>query len=165
MASPIIKTEVDNGILTITVSGHPAIVIDPADYPAELVSYAALHGFKQKYADAAALGAEATPAEKHAAIKALVDHHRDTGDWNRTGAGDGTSGDGLLVRAVMEFNGMERDAAREAVATLDKATQAAMRASPELEPIIRRIKMERPAPKAKVGVDTAGLLAQLKAKG
>jgi hypothetical protein len=106
--------------------------------------------------DAAALGADATPAEKHAAITALVDHHATTGEWRRNGQGDGTTGDGLLVRAIMEYHGMDRDAARTAVAGLDKKTQAALRASAELSPIIERLRVAR-TPKA--SVDVSAILA------
>lgn len=158
-----ISTKVDNGQLTITVHGFAPIVIDPADYPAELVNYAALHGFKQKYVDGAALGKGATLTEKHAAIMAIVEHHQTTGEWNRVGGGDGTSGDGLLVRALMEAAGLGRDEARTAVGQMDKATQAAMRKDAEIAPIIARIKLEKPLPKASATVDTGSLLAKLRA--
>lgn len=163
MASPVVSTAIDNGILTITVTGFAPIVIDPSDYPDSIREYAALHGFKQKYVDAAALGAEATPKEKYEAIRALVNHHAETGDWNRTGTGDGSGGDGLLVQALMEYHDMDRDAARAAVGTVSKAEQAALRASPELSPIIARIKIARADKAAKKAptVDTSSLLAKL----
>lgn len=153
----IIQTDIDNGRLTITVAGFAPIVVDPTDYPTELVEYAALHGFKQRYVDAAALGAGSTPAEKHAEIERLVTYHRATGEWKRTGDGDGSAGgDGLLVRAIMEYHEMERDAARTAVGTLDKKTQAQLRASAELKPIIDRLRVAK-APKA--SVDVSAILA------
>ncbi len=143
-----VKTNIDNGVLTIDVTGCARITVDPSDYPASLIDYAALHGFKQKYTDAAALGAGASDAEKYDAIMAVVTHHRTTGEWNRTpGAGDGASGDGLLVRAVMEAYGLDRDTARTQVAAIDKKTQAAMRGSDELAPIIARLRTEK-KPKA-----------------
>lgn len=161
-ADSVVQTSVDNGCLTITVAGFAPIVIDPSECPRALLEHAALHGFKQKYVDAAALGAEATPREKYGAITALVLHHQETGEWNRNGAGDGTSGDGLLIRALMEAAGIDRDTARTAVSGMDKKVQAAMRASDELRPIIARIRAERPAPKASASVDVAGLLAGLR---
>jgi hypothetical protein len=109
--------------------------------------------------DAAALGAGASPQAKHEEIVRLVDHHRATGEWRRTADGTGTGGDGLLVRAIMEFNGMDRDSARAAVGRLDKKLQAAMRASPELSPIIERLRVEKAPRGAKV--DVAGVLAGL----
>lgn len=139
-----VVSTIDNGLLTITVQGFDPIRIDPTDYPNELVEYAALHGFKQRYVDAAALGAGSTPEEKHAAIMALVTHHRESGEWARVGAaGSGAGGDGLLVRAVMEIFGLDRDTARTQVGAMDKKTQHALRASPELAPTIARLRVEK----------------------
>lgn len=149
------------GILTITVSGFPTIKIDPADYAETTRLHAMAHGFKQKYVDAAALGKDATLAEKHEAIMAIVDHHRDGGAWNRTGGGDGSGGDGLLVKAVMEFAGIDRDTARAQVKGWDKKTQAAMRANPEIAPIIARIKAAEDK-KAAASIDTGAQLAILR---
>lgn len=159
---PDVDKTIDNGTLTITVRGFAPIVVRPDDYPTELVNHAALHGFAQKYGDAAALSKGATLAEKHASILLVVGHHRETGEWNRKGgaSGDGTSGDGLLVAAIAEFDGCTRDEARALVGAMDKKTQAAMRSSDALRPIIERIKTERakPAPK----VDVAAILARMK---
>jgi hypothetical protein len=161
-ADSIVQTSVDNGLLTITVQGFAPMIVDPTTLPTELVQQAALHGFKQKYVDKAALGAGATPAEKHAAIQAMVTHHAETGDWNMTGQGDGTSGDGLLVRALMEVLDVDRDTARGMVSGMDKPTQAAMRKDGSIAPIIARMKAERPAPKASATVDTGAILAALR---
>lgn len=154
----IVQSDIDNGRLTITVKGFDPIVVDPADYPTELVNYAALHGFKQRYVDAAALGAGASPAEKYAEIERLVVYHRATGEWKRTGDGDAAGGDGLLVRAIMEYHGMDREWARQAVGTLDKKVQAQLRASAELKPIIDRLRVAK-APKA--SVDVSAILANI----
>jgi hypothetical protein len=158
----IVSTTIENGTLIIKVQGQPTIIIDPAELVADLVAAAALHGFKQKYVDKAALGADASAQEKYEAIKRMVDWHRDGGDWNMVGAGDGTSGDGLLVRALMEACNLSRDAARVSVAEMDKPTQHAMRQSAELAPIIARLRAEKPAPRASASVDTASVLARLK---
>lgn len=159
--TPLISAMIDNGILTIATEGHPAIMVDPADMPEALNAYAALHGYKQRIVDAAAKGPEATPAEKYAAMKAVYDHMFKSGEWSRVGAGDGTSGDGLLARAIMEATGVDRDAARAAVAGMDKSTQYAMRMSDELAPIIARLRVAR-APKPKAGgIDVAAALAAI----
>lgn len=152
-----VVSTIDNGVLTIVVQGFDPIRVDPTDYPNELVEYAALHGLKQRYVDAAALGSGSTPDEKHAAIMALVTHHRDTGEWARVaGAGSGAGGDGLLVRAVMEVFGLDRDTARAQVGAMDKKTQAGLRASPELAPVIARLRVAK-APR--VTVDTRAAVA------
>lgn len=157
----LISANIDNGILVIRTEGHPDIIVDPTAMPESLNAYAALHGYKQRIVDAAAKGPEATPAEKHAAMQAVYDHMFKSGEWSRVGAGDGTSGDGLLVRAIMEATGVDRDTARTAVAGMDKPTQYAMRQSKELAPIIERLRVAR-APKAKTGgVDVAAALAAI----
>lgn len=152
----------DEGVLTITLNdGGPAIVIDPATYAAATQRAAMAYGFKQKYVDAAALGKTATIGEKRRAIMALVNHHRDGGAWNRVGGnGDGTSGDGLLVRAIQVYAGITRDAAIAQVAGWDKPTQHAMRTHADIAPIVARIKAEddkATAPRVDVSSVLAGL--------
>lgn len=157
----IVSTDIDNGRLFITVEGT-TLTVDPADYPQAFIDYAALHGMKQAIVDAAALGADSTPAMKLAAIKAKLARWADSGEWAARKAGDGTTGDGLLVRAVMEFQGVDRETAQGLVGQMDKKLQAAMRASPQLAPIIERIKTERVSRKAPA-VDVAAILAGLTA--
>jgi hypothetical protein len=163
--TPVVQSAIDNGILTITVQGFEPVVVDPAAYPDALVRYAALHGFKQKYMDAAAIerdettGKPALPADKYKAIMAVRAHHLETGEWNRTGGGDG-GGDGLLVSALVEYLGQDAETVRATVGTWDKRTQAAMRADAQVAPIIARIRMAREAKNAK-GVDTGALLAAM----
>lgn len=154
---------IDNGILTITVAGFAPFVIDPNNLPLELVQQAALHGFAQKYGDAAALSKGSTLREKWEAIKTVVDHHIDTGEWNRKGSGDGSTGDGLLVAAIMEFQACDRETARGLVGQMDKKLQAQMRATPELKSIIDKIKLAK-APKMPAGFDAKTLLAGMMKK-
>ena len=167
----ILSKTIENGVLTIIVEGFAPIMIDPADYPSELVDHAALHGFAHKYGDAGALSAGATNAEKHAAIMLVVQHHQDTGEWNRKGGGDGSgTGDGLLVAALVEWtNGpecpdgqpaLDRASARAVVGAMPKPTQRAMRGAEPLASIIARIKTAR-APKTPMGFDAASVLAGL----
>lgn len=157
-----IATDVSEaGVLTIEVRGFAPIIIDPDTYAAATRRHAMAHGFKQKYVDAAALGADASLAEKHEAIMAIVAHHRDGGAWNRVGgAGDGTSGDGLLVKAIQQAFGLDRDTARAQVKGWDKKTQAAMRAVPEIKAAIDAIKAaddKRAASTVDVSAALAGL--------
>lgn len=154
---------IDNGVLTITVAGFAPFVIDPDNMPRDLVNHAALHGFAQKYGDAAALSKGSSLREKYEAIKTVVDHHADTGEWNRKGSGDGSTGDGLLVAAIMEFQTCDRETARGLVGQMDKKLQAQMRATPELKAIIDKIKLAK-TPKAPAGFDASTVLAQLMKK-
>lgn len=157
----MVSTEIENGVTRITVEGFPPIVIDPAEMPDSLNAYAACHGYKQRAVDAAALpvvdGIRPTAAMKHAAIVRVVDNMKATGEWRLNGAaGDGTGSDGLLVRALAEVAGMTIEDARTAVAGWDKKFQAAMRADPQIAPVIARMRTAK-APK----VDTASALAAL----
>jgi hypothetical protein len=166
-----ITARIADGCLSVAVAGtddgfgNPVSwIVNPALLDPAIREAAMLHGLKQKLCDAAALGKDATPAEKVEAIRAvhaaLTDPEAPT--WNRK-AGDGTSGDGLLVRALQRVAGLDRDAARKAVAGMDKKTQAAMLREPEVAVVVAELKAadaaRQPAP---VGVDTQGLLARLR---
>jgi hypothetical protein len=161
-----ISTKIENGVLTISTEGHPDIVCRPEDYSDAIRDYATLHGLKQRICDAAALsvvdGRRPTPGEKYAEMKRLDDAMRATGEWKRTGAGEGSTGsDGLLVRALAELLSIPLDEARASVAGMDKATQAAMRGDAEIAPIIARLRVAR-TPKGPVTVDTRGILARMR---
>lgn len=155
----IVQTRIENGLLFISCNGREW-TIDPADYPDELRAYAALHGFKQCYTDAAAMSAGASPDEKADAIDAVIQHHRATGLWSRRGTGTGEGSDGLLLAAVVEVYGLAREAAREFLKTVPRAAQNAMRDDPELKPTIDRLRLAR-TPKA-AATTAADALAALR---
>jgi hypothetical protein len=156
------KKSVDTGrgLVMFEIDGHEAIAVRLADLSADIVTRAALHGLSQKIGDAGALSAGASDAERYEAVRELADHIREAqsyDDWNRKASGDGSSGDGLLVRALVEL-GADRDAARAKVAAMDKKTQAAVRGMPEVSAVIARLK----APKnPAIGANAlAGLLGR-----
>lgn len=168
MATPAITMTIDNGTLVITFdNGSAPITINPAIMPDNLNQTAALAGYSHRLRDCAALsivdGVRPTTAMKRAEIARLVDHMTATGEFYRTGAGDGTGSDGLLVRALAESCGIPLETARDTVAGWDKTFQAAMRRDPELAPIIARLKVAKPvAPD--VASKTSAALAALRAK-
>ena len=82
--SEVSKTITDEGVLVITVRGFDPVWIDPANYTDKCRNAAMLHGFAQKYIDATALGKYAQPEEKYDAMTALVNHHKNGGDLNRS---------------------------------------------------------------------------------
>lgn len=145
------------------------IILNPADFAAPVREGALLNGFKQAAGDAAALGKGATPQEKSAAIRAKIDRWHESGEWKSGGGGEVS--DGLLIRALMDpeaakFYGgevMTREEAQTVVRGLSKSEQAQYRASPELAPIIDRLRAERvkDAPK----VDVGAALARLRGMG
>ena len=161
--SEVSKTITEDGVLVITVRGFDPVRIDPANYTEECRQSAMLHGFTQKYVDATALGAGTTPGEKYDAMMVVVDHHRNGGDWNRTrGDGTGTSGTNLLIPALMEYAGIDRATALATVAQLDKSAQYAYRNSPELSPIVERLKAAQGRLTAGAAIDVSANLAALK---
>jgi hypothetical protein len=168
MATPAISMALDNGRLVITFdNGSDPIIVNPGNMPSALNETAALSGYMHRLRDCAALsvvdGVRPTTAMKRAEIARLVDHMETTGEFYRTGQGDGTGSDGLLVRALAESCGITLDAARDTVAGWDKTFQAAMRKDPELAPIIARMKTAKPvAPD--VAAKTRSVLEQLRAK-
>ncbi len=149
MTTPAIQMTIDNGTLVITFdNGSAPITINPANMPDNLNQTAALAGYSHRLRDCAALsivdGVRPTTAMKRAEISRLVEHMTSTGEFYRTGAGDGTGSDGLLVRALAESCNIPLETARETVAGWDKTFQAAMRRDPELAPIIARLKVAKP---------------------
>lgn len=162
-----ITKSIDNGILTITVEGFAPIVVNPADYTSNIRDYGFLHGMSQKLGDAGALsvvdGQRPTAAMKHAEIKRLNDYMLESGEWFRTGKGDGAGTDGLLVRALAQLCEKTIEEARADVAGMDKKLQAAMRRDPELAPIIAELKAARaPRTDDDTAAKARGLLAALK---
>lgn len=155
--------KIENGTLTMIVKGFPPVVIDPAEHSEDCRLNALLRGYKDKYANATALGAGATLQEQYDAMTALIDHHRNGGDWNRTrGDGTGTSGTNLLIPALMEYTGIDRATAVATVAGLDKSAQYAYRNSPELLPIVERLKAAQNRTPAGVVIDVSANLTALK---
>lgn len=135
------------------------------------IDYAALHGFKQRLGDMAALsrnpdtGLPATPADKFEAIMRGVEHyHSGTPDWNLRATGEGrTSGElAMLTRAVMEAKKMDAADAEQFVKVKDwlksktEGERKAIGVSAAIKPIMDRMRAEVAAP-----VDAEGLLAEL----
>ena len=160
--------------LVITVDGHEPLTVKVDRLDPGIAAEAAYHGLKQKLIDAAALerdehGRPASAADKYNAILAVYERitDRDDPQWNGRAEGDGTSGAGLLVRAVAEATGQSVADVADVVKSWDKKTQAAMRADPTIKPIIDRMKAEQEAKRAtaaKATVDTGALLQGLLAR-
>lgn len=164
----IIETSVTDAGALVIVTPAGTIMVNPANLSAEVRDAALLHGLKQKICDAAALerdpatGRSATPEDKYKAMRAVADRLH-AGEWNARGEGDGSGGDGLLVRALAKVTGRPVDEIRPEVTKWDKKTQAAMRADPNIAPVIAELRAAADANKAK-GVDTSVLLARIMPK-
>jgi hypothetical protein len=126
---------------------HTAQPDGPVGLSDSVKSHAAFHGMEQRVRDAGALGWNeeakryATPQEKHAAMKVLVDHYNSgTVDWNVKG---GVSESGLLFRVLMREK-PERDAnqVKAFIKAQDAATRRKLLDSDRLIEIVRAIRKE-----------------------
>jgi hypothetical protein len=159
----IVSTVVEDGLITFHVEGQPVLPLSIAQLSDEVRNRALIHGLVQKVSDAAALGKDATPADKHAAMAAVV-YRLNSGDWNKRGESDGsTAPAGIIRRAFVEFAvaaGKPETDANAYYEGLDRKAQLALRNIPEIADIINRIKSERGA-NASAKVDTNALLAEI----
>ena len=167
-SNQVVKVEVTDTALTFSCIGHDGTAtLTLADVSAVIINRAAVHGLRQRIQDAAAqsrdevTGKPATPEEKFAAMKALVDHYMTgTIEWNvgRSG-GTGTSGErALCVAAMTEAFPLTVDIdIREKVKGWTNTEVAAVLASAVIKPIADRMRAARVS-----SVNVDGLLATLK---
>ena len=155
------------GEITFDVVGAGSIALTIAQLSADVVTRATVHGIVQKVSDAAALGKDATPSDKFAAMSAVVARLLD-GEW-KMARGDGSSAvAGIIYRAYREFVNAKFAAAKKPApdetalrAQYDaksRSDQLALRTVPEISTIIERMKSESGPVKT---VDTEALLADL----
>lgn len=168
----IVSVSVNDGYsgFTIAVEGQGELAITVAELSEEVRNRAVIHGLVQKVSDAAALGKDATPADKFAAMKAVVDRLND-GDWSKRGDGNGDGQPaGIIFRAFHQFvQDMSAEAKRPAPseesirALYDKKTrseQLALRNDPRISAIMETLR----AAKVKTStVDLDTLFAELSA--
>ncbi len=148
------------GIVTVTVVGFPPLVVNLSDFTEEQHRMAEVHGVGQKLVDAAALGAEATPAEKYAEV-AAVHATLVAGQWNSEREGGANS---MLFEAIRLWQPTMSAEAIQAV--LDDMSDKEKRDMPfdaEIAPHYKAVRDARAA-KAGKGVDTASIKARFKAK-
>lgn len=167
----IISATVTGTVLTFNVEGAAKpIVVDAAKLSDDIRAAAIIHGLTQKIADAAALGKDATPADKAEAMRAVAD--RLTGEepsWNkRAGDGSDSAPSGLIFKAFLEFATERATAAKKPIPSEEKvrelydsktrSEQLAMRKIPEIAAIIERMKGDKAA---KSAPDADALLADI----
>jgi hypothetical protein len=122
--------------------------------------FAWAHGVKQKVGDRGAIprdpdtGKSATDAEKQARMLETAQRLATGGTWNTVAEGGGSEG-GLLYRALIEL-GASPERAREKLAAMSRAEQAALRANPRVVPIIDRLRA-----KVGEGIDSDELLSEI----
>lgn len=155
---PIAKT------LTFNVLGAGSVTLNVDQLHPAVALQATYHGLKQRISDAAALsrstetGLPATPSEKLAAIRELVEHYNSgTSEWSLKRAASGGSDNGLLVQALLTvFPNKTAERVREYVKGLKPQERAALMASDMVSPAIAAIRAERTK-----GIDAEALIAGL----
>lgn len=159
-ATGTIEFHFANTHLHFTVKDIGDLVLDMSKLHKNVLAYAAVHGMKQRIADAAAKasgddGKPASAQERHDAMKELIEfYHAGGEDWNRKRQGGGArpSADlGHLRAALLEIY-PERSAEQiEAwMAKRTKAELSAIMVSEKIKPIMDSL---RAADAAKVDTD------------
>lgn len=160
-ANSIITTTVAGDIITFTVKDAGALTLDLSKVSPVNATRAMRHGFIQRVSDKAAIsrdtktGLSATPAEKLAAMKTLVDHFMSgTEEWSPARAERAAAVviiglDPLAIAAVCEVTGKDEPAIRAFIAkgAVDKgitelAYLAALTTSARVKPVLERMQAD-----------------------
>lgn len=162
--SNVITTAVNAAARTVSfkVGERPALVLDLSRVSGANVAYAALHGFKQRIADAGALErtdqdgrlipAQELEAAKFAKMSALVEHyHSGSEDWSTRREGSGTEG-GLLLRSLVAA-GVDMEQARAKIESWSRSEQLAVLNSDKIRPYADEIRAQ-----SGKGIDAGKLL-------
>ena len=116
-ANAVVEVEQAGDLMSFTVEGEGEAVLDLTRVSAVSRTRAMWHGFKQRVSDAAAIqcdpqtGKPASPAEKFAALAAVVEHlNSGSEDWNlKRAAGERT---GNVLQAFANVYGFTIEKAR-----------------------------------------------------
>lgn len=167
MKNPIVAVkQQQDGTILVTV-GTQSLTFNPAKAHESNRAYAAFHGFKQRFVDAAAIsrnpenGASASPAEKFDAISRIVAHLESGAEaWSMVRESSGPKG-GFLFEALCRMYAISRtpEQIREYLDGLTDKQQAALREDDAVAPVIAEIKKEKAKDQPKM--DTKALLAGL----
>lgn len=155
--------------VTVTFSNGKDLAIDTSTLTPEIQRMAMLHGIKQKLVDAGAIarntetGRSASVDDKYDAVAEV--HARLTGDnptWNKErGAGDKPAkAKDLLVRALMQMTGKDKDYVDQFLSAKTKAEREALKKNPRVLAIIAELQ----AAGGTNGIDTDSLLGELGAE-
>jgi hypothetical protein len=151
----------DGNVLTINVVGAGAVMFDRTKASAANRLYAEMHGWNARLIDKMAKSAPTRAAgitepawlaqlaahaqEKFDAVSELAEYY-EGGEvaWKMSGAGG--SGDGLLLRALMEYRpDKTREQLAAYLATLESKVKTGLLNSPGIAPIANRLRAESAA--------------------
>lgn len=121
----VVGTTIEGGVITLTVPGFPAIVVDSEGLHPNIQLGAMMRGLKQRLENAAAIerdretGKPATPEEKYNAIRALADWVTKGDSWEAPRASGKSGGRkfniGEVVMAIMRAAGVGLDEANRRI--------------------------------------------------
>lgn len=159
----IMTTKVVGHVLTIDVIGAGQIVFDATQASAANRAHAEMHGWTQRLADKAAkgrdpkTGASATPQQKYDAISELANYYLG-GDvaWRMVGTRGASSELGLLIEALVEFSGKDRETTIKFLDGKTPLQRTALLNSQPLAEIVARLRAA-----ATADVDTDSMLEGL----
>lgn len=160
-----ITAEINGTVLTLDFANGRTIMVDASQLDSTIREAAIMHGLKQKLVDAAAIsrapdtGRSATIDDKYRAVLETADRIRgDNPTWNKVrGDGTVTSGDNLLIRALLRITGKTREALEAYLAGKSKEEKAALRKNAKVAAVILEIQAEEAAKR----VDTDSMLDDL----
>lgn len=151
--------------ITFNVVGAGSVKLDMSKLHEDILMRASYHGMIQRISDAAAIGRDpetgksASPADKLAAMTALVEHyHTGTSEWSRVGTGGGPKGGFLFEALVRMYPAKSADDIRTWLDGQSKSAQAALRNAPKVAAIINDIRAER---MIGTDIDADALLSEL----
>ncbi len=146
--------------LTISVDGFAPITVDVEQLSLDIQMAAIMQGLRTRYSGAANLPTGTPLVEKHRAILALVEHHRETGKWAMESEG-GPGRKSYLAEAVAEVAGISVEDARTHLKTMTPKVIKALRADPKIKAVLARLESE---PEAGAVAAAASFLAGLRAR-
>jgi len=169
----VISTVIESSIIAITVAGggddgaDATISVDVSKLDSEITERAMYHGLVQKISDAAALGKDASPSDKYAAMSAVASRLLD-GDWKQSrGEGAGPVA-AVIFRAFSQWavdmakakkvDAPSAETLRKVYDSKTRAEQLALRNVAEIAAIIETLKAAKTPAKS---VDTDALLGDL----
>lgn len=138
--------------VTFKVLGAGETTLDMRALHENVKERAELHGMVQRCSDGAAIardpetGLPATPADKLARVKRLVEHYNSgTHEWSLNRVGDGTIQAGYLLQALcIMYPKLTPEQVRNWLGDMNRATQAELRKHPKVADIIDEIKRNEP---------------------
>lgn len=146
-SNSVMSCVVAGPVLTWTYSDGKTLAFDTTSAPAEVQAQAAIHGFKQRIADAAAIsvntetGKPATVAEKRAAMEKVVATLATA--WTAERTGGGNEG-GMLLQALVILKPKQTlDAIKAYIKGLSPVERAALSESKRVKAEIDKIRAAR----------------------